>query len=51
MRAENRIEDMCEEGTRSLGRMLQGPVKDTDRARSQADLEIPDGFVYLVRGG
>jgi len=51
MRAEKSIEDMCEEGTRWLGKMLQGTVRDTDRAGSQADLETRDAFVNLVRGG
>jgi len=48
---ENSIEDLSKEGNRSLGKILQGPVWDTVRARSLADLEIPDGFVNLVRGG
>jgi hypothetical protein len=51
MGAENRVEDIGEEGNRSLGKMLQRPVRDTVRARSLAELETPDGFVNLVRGG
>ena len=51
MGEENRIADLGEEGNRSLGKMLQGPVRDTVRVRSLADLENPDGFVNLVRGG
>jgi len=51
MGAENRIEGVGEGGNRSLGKMLQCPVRDTVRARSLADLETPDGFVNLVRGG
>jgi len=50
MAAENRIEDMGEEGNRSLGKMLLGPVRDTVRARSLTDLDTPDGVVNLVRG-
>jgi len=34
---------------RSLGKMLQGPVRDSVRARRLSDLETPDGFVNLVR--
>jgi len=51
MGAENHIEDMGEEGNRSLGKMLLGPVRDTVRARSLANRETPDGFVNLVSGG
>ena len=51
MGAENRIEDLGQEGHRSLGKMLQGPVRDTVRARSLADLETPNGFVNLFRVG
>ena len=51
MGAENRVEDIGEEGNRSLGKMLQCPVGDAVRARSLADLKTPDGFVNLVRGG
>ena len=49
--AENRVEDTCEEGNRSLGKMLQCPVRDSVRAKSLADLETPDGCVNLVKGG
>ena len=49
--AENRIEDMGEEGSSSLGKMLQCPVRDTVRARSLAELENPDGCENLVRSG
>ena len=38
MGAEKLIEDLGQEGKRSLGKMLQGPVRDTDQARSLADL-------------
>ena len=44
MGSENRVEDVGEEGKRSLGKMLQCPI----RARR---LETPDGFVNLVRVG
>jgi len=50
MGVENRNEDMGEEGKRSLGKMFQGPLRDTVRARSLAKLETPDGFVKLVTG-
>jgi len=36
-----RIEDMCKEGNRSLGKMLQCPVQDTVRYRNIADIETP----------
>jgi len=51
MGAENRVEDTGEEGNRLLGKTLQRPVRYTVRARSLADVETPDGFVNLVRGG
>ena len=40
---------MGKEGNRSVGKMLQSPVRETIRARNLADLETPDGFVNLVR--
>ena len=40
--AENRVEDTCEEGNRSLGKMLQCPVRYIVLARSLADLETAD---------
>jgi len=46
---ENCVEDLGQEGYRSLGKMLQGPVRDTVWARSLAEMETPDGFVNLVR--
>jgi len=49
MGAENCVEDAGEEGNRSLGKLLQYPVRYTVRARSLADLENTDGFVNLVR--
>ena len=51
MRAENRVEDISEEGNRLLLKMIQCPLRDAVQTRSLADLENPDGFVNLVRGG
>jgi len=51
MGAENRIEETGEEVNRSLGKMLQCPVRYTVQTRSLVDLETPDGFVNLIRGG
>jgi len=51
MGADNRLEDLVQEGNRSLGKMLEGPVQYTVRARNFADLETPDGSVNLVRFG
>ena len=50
MGVEYHVEDMGEEGNRSLGMMLQCPVRHTVLERSLTDLETPDGFVNLVRG-
>jgi hypothetical protein len=36
---------------RSLWEMLQGPVRETVQSRRLADLEIPDGFLNLIRVG
>jgi hypothetical protein len=46
---ENSIEDLGQEKYRSLGKMFQGPVRDTVWIRSLPKLETPDGFVNLVR--
>ena len=51
MGSENRVEGMDEEGNRSLGKMLQCPIRDTVRVRSLANLDPPDDLVTLVRGG
>jgi len=51
MGEENCVEDLDQEGYRSLGQMLQGSVWYTVWTRSLADLETPDGFVNLVRVG
>jgi hypothetical protein len=48
---ERRIENLDKKGYRSLWEMLQGPVRDTVRARNLADLETPDGFINLFRVG
>ena len=45
------IEDLNQEGYRSLGKMLQGPVRNTVQARRLGDLGTPDGFLDLVRIG
>jgi len=51
MGVEDRIEDQDQEGYSSLWEMLQGPVRDTVRAGSLADLETPNGFLNLLRVG
>ena len=51
MGEENRIENLDQEGYRSLGKMLQGPVRDTVWAQSLANLENPGAFMNLVRVG
>ena len=38
MGTENRIEDLGQEGNRLLGKMLQGPVWDTVRARQEVQI-------------
>jgi hypothetical protein len=48
---ENRIENKVEDGYRSLGKMLQDPVRYTVRARSLADFETSDDVFNLDRGG
>jgi hypothetical protein len=51
MGEEHCIEDLDQEEYRSLGKMLQGPVRETFRARRLAELETPDGFLDLIRVG
>src|SRR5215475_1910541 len=51
MGEQDSIEDLDQEGHRSLGKMLQGSVRYAVWARSLADLETPDGFVNLVSVG
>jgi hypothetical protein len=51
MFAEDRVENLEKKGYRSLGKMLQCPVRDTVRTRSLAELKTPDGFLTLVRVG
>jgi hypothetical protein len=48
MGEEDRIENLDQEGYRSLWEMIQGPVWDTVRTRSLADSETPDGFLSLL---
>jgi hypothetical protein len=48
---ENSVKDLGEEGYRSLGKMLQGPVPYTIRARSLADFGTFDDVLNLVRVG
>ena len=45
MGEENRIANLDQEVFRSLGKMLQGPVRDIVWARSLVELEITDGFL------
>jgi hypothetical protein len=42
MGAETLIENLREERSHSLGKMLQGPVRDNVWDRSIADIETPD---------
>jgi hypothetical protein len=51
MVAENRVENLGEEGYRSLRKIFQGHVRDTVWARCLAVLETPDGYVNLVKFG
>jgi hypothetical protein len=51
MGEQDRVENLDQEGYRSLWEMLQGPVQDTVRPRGLAYLETPDGFLNLIRGG
>jgi hypothetical protein len=49
LEAEVRVENMDKELYRTLGKIIQCPVRDTVRARSLADIKAPDGFLKLVR--
>jgi hypothetical protein len=51
MGAENRVKNPDENRYRSLRKMFHGPVWNTVSFRSPADVEIPDGFVNLIRVG
>jgi len=51
MFAGNHIEDLVQDGNRSLEKMFQGPVPDTYWARSLSEIETSDGSVNLVRVG
>jgi hypothetical protein len=48
---EDSVKNQDHDGYCSLWEMLQGPVWDTVRARSLADLETPDGFLNFLRFG
>jgi hypothetical protein len=45
------VENLGQNGYRSLGKMLQGPLTYSVCARSRAELETPDDFLNFVRGG
>jgi len=51
MGEEHSIEDLNQEGYRSLVKMLQGSVRNTVGAWRLVDLENPVGFLDLVRVG
>ena len=51
MGEEDHVENLDQEGYRSLAKMLQGPIQDTVWARSLDDFETPNGFLNLVRVG
>ena len=51
MGEEDSVENQYQEGYRSLREMLQGPVRDTVRARSLAEFESADGFLNLLTVG
>jgi hypothetical protein len=51
MDESNCVEDLDQEGYRSLGKMFQGSVLYTVWTKSLTDLETPDNFVNLVRCG
>ena len=48
MGAEDRIEELGQEGNRSLGEMLEGPVWDTLLAQKFTNLETPDSSMNIV---
>jgi hypothetical protein len=48
MGAEHRIENLAEEGDRSVGMVLHGPVWDTILAGDLADLKIRHDILNLV---
>ena len=51
MGEEHCVEDLDQKAYHSLGMIIQGPVRDTVRARRLVGLETPDGFLDLVRVG
>jgi len=48
---EDGIEYKDQYGYRSLWEMLEGPVRDTVRARSLPDLEKPEGYLNVLAVG
>ena len=48
MGVEKPVEDMGEEGNRTLGKTLQCHVRDTVTAKGLVDLKTPDDFLNLV---
>jgi hypothetical protein len=51
MGAENRVKHSGQEGYRSLGKTLQGPIQNTVWARNLTDHETRDDFLSLMRVG
>jgi len=49
MGSENILENPNGERYRSMGKKIQGPVRNTILTRSPDDLQTPDGFVNLIR--
>jgi len=49
MGEEKCVEDVEQEGYRSLGKMLKGSIRINVWARSLTELETPDGFAIFVR--
>jgi hypothetical protein len=45
------VEDLDQQEYRSLGKTLQGSVRQAVRAGSLADLETPDGVMNFIRVG
>jgi len=48
---EDRVENVDQDGYRSLWEIFQRPLWETVRARSLADFETPDGFLNLLKVG
>jgi len=47
MGSENRVENLDNKRYHSMGKKIQGPVRNTIQTRSPHDLQTPDGFVNL----